>query len=102
MQNHPIIVGSIFYVRWGYEQTNINFYQVINLIGTSTLELQELAQNETFNKSSLTGTTLPLLNQFLGASFRKRVNADGFIKISEYDRYARIWDEEPLYFSTYA
>ena len=46
MIKHPLQIGSILYTSWGYEQTNIDFYQVIELIGTSTVVLREIAQEK--------------------------------------------------------
>lgn len=39
-----IAVGDIFYGSWGYEQTNVDFYQVVERKGRETFVLQELRQ----------------------------------------------------------
>ncbi|STO91553.1 hypothetical protein [Fluoribacter dumoffii] len=44
MIKHPLQINSILYSSWGYDQTNINFYQVIELVGNATVVLRELAQ----------------------------------------------------------
>lgn len=33
---HNLNVGDILYTSWGYEQTNIDFYEVVELVGKST------------------------------------------------------------------
>lgn len=35
-------VGDIFYTSWGYEQTNVDFYQVIELRGRHTAIISEI------------------------------------------------------------
>lgn len=35
-------VGDLFYTSWGYEQTNVNFFQVIELVGTSSVRVREV------------------------------------------------------------
>ncbi|HOI84021.1 MAG TPA: hypothetical protein PKW30_06900, partial [Campylobacterales bacterium] len=40
-----IKVGSVFCHSWGYEQTNINFYQVVAIKGKSTLIIREIAKH---------------------------------------------------------
>lgn len=36
-------VGDIFYSSWGYEQTNVNFYEVVALKGKKTAVIREIA-----------------------------------------------------------
>lgn len=38
---HNVQVGDIFYTSWGYDQTNIDFYQVISVKG-QTAEIREI------------------------------------------------------------
>ncbi len=35
-------VGDLFYTSWGYEQTNVNFFQVIGLCGTQSVRVREV------------------------------------------------------------
>ncbi|WP_407226574.1 hypothetical protein [Enterobacter roggenkampii] len=37
-----ISVNDVFYSCWGYEQTNINFYQVVQVRGKQTVLLREI------------------------------------------------------------
>lgn len=39
---HGIKVGDLFYTSWGYEQTNVNFFQVIALCGTQSVRVREV------------------------------------------------------------
>src|SRR5688572_9027989 len=43
---HTITVGEILYSSWGYEQTNVEFYEVI-AITEKTVTFREIAQNRT-------------------------------------------------------
>lgn len=42
-KDHDIKVGDIFYTMWGYDQTNIDFYEVVAVRG-SRIDLKELHQ----------------------------------------------------------
>ena len=42
-KDHDIKVGDIYYTSWGYDQTNIDFYKVVNVRG-SRIDLKELTQ----------------------------------------------------------
>lgn len=100
MLNQSFQIGSILYTACGYEQTDVNFYQVIGLVGTATLELMELHQEEIESKPySYCGYTTPIVNNFKGSSFKVRIKKSGHIKI---DGYARPWPGTPIYFSSYA
>ena len=39
---YGVKVGDIFYSSWGYEQTNVNFFQVVALCGTSSVRVREV------------------------------------------------------------
>ena len=39
---YGVKVGDIFYASWGYEQTNVNFFQVIALAGESSVRVREV------------------------------------------------------------
>lgn len=35
-------VGDIFYASWGYDQTNVDFFQVIKLVGKTSVRVREV------------------------------------------------------------
>lgn len=39
---HGVKVGDLFYTSWGYEQTNVNFFQVIGLCGAQSVRVREV------------------------------------------------------------
>lgn len=41
-RNHNVKVGDIFYTSWGYEQTNVDFFQIIELRGASSAIVREV------------------------------------------------------------
>lgn len=36
-------VGDLFYASWGYEQTNVDFFQVVELVGESSVRVREVS-----------------------------------------------------------
>lgn len=56
-------VGDILYSSWGWEQTNIDFYQVVGLRGKHTLILRELAA-ASGEDSHMTGLKRPRRDVF--------------------------------------
>lgn len=39
---HGVHVGDLFYTSWGYEQTNVTFWQVVQLKGKATAVVREI------------------------------------------------------------
>lgn len=37
-----VVVGDIFSASWGYEQTNVDFFQVVALVGTSSVRVRQV------------------------------------------------------------
>jgi len=63
MEN-PYKVGDIFYDSWGYEQTNIDFYQVVEVTPKS-IKLREIAGDLFETNRGDSGRTKPLADQFV-------------------------------------
>lgn len=99
---HTLKVGDILNSSWGYEQTNVTFYQVTR-VTKSSVELGTLRSVETSDGPlSMTGSKLPLPNEFAhGNRFLKRVSPQGQVKMASYE-FASKWDGKPQRFSSYA
>ena len=41
-RNHNVRVGDVFYTSWGYEQTNVGFFQIIELRGASSALVRQV------------------------------------------------------------
>ena len=41
--NHTLTVGAILYASWGYDQTNIDFYQVVEVVGKKSVKLRGIS-----------------------------------------------------------
>ena len=83
---------------WGWEQTNIDFYQVIAIRG-SAVDLRQLDQRTT-EDGYMCGTTVPLPDVFKGKTHTHRLSKN-YIRIDSY-RTAWKWDGQPLRCSWYA
>ena len=77
-------VGDILYSSWGWEQTNIDFYQVIAIRG-SAVDLRQLDQRTT-EDGYMCGTTVPLPDVFKGKAHTHRQQG---CKSSSYKIYAQ-------------
>lgn len=87
-QQTALAVGDILVASWGYEQTNVDYYQVTRLVGRYFVEIRELCQlsEET---TRLQGDCVPLKDKFKGEPKVKRVNETGSVKVESWGVYAR-------------
>ena len=97
-------VGDILECSWGYDQTNIDFYQVSALVGKSSVKLQRMACTSPGEDGFMTAVKTP--TKPMGDPFTKRESqipdtGRPYIKISSY-AYAFPWDGKPSRYSWYA
>lgn len=71
-KNGTVSVGDIFVSAWGYEQTNIDFYQVISVHGTTTVVVRKI-HNKSQPIDSMSAYASPSLNDFCGEPLKRRV-----------------------------
>lgn len=82
-QARNLVVGDILYSTWGYEQTNVDYYQVTALVGKSSVEVREIGQLREASGHD-TGYSVPVPDQFIGEPIIKRVTRGDVIKMASY------------------
>lgn len=97
-QDHGLEVGHVLVSSWGYDQTNVDFYQVTALVGRTMVEVRKVASVET-TPGDMTGKVIPAIGEFSGKPSRHRADRNG-ITIDGYRR-ARVWEGRPMYVSSY-
>jgi len=91
-----IRVGDVVYTRWGYDQTNIDYYQVVDKTGKITYALQRVGSlivDDAEESNSSYNKVIPDLTNKQGGAFKKRLGKYGF-KIYSF-AYASLWDGNP-------
>ena len=88
---HDVKIGDVFRCSWGYDQTNIDFYQVTQVKG-AFIHVRPIAQmsEETM---SMQGECVPMINEFIGDEMRKKVsmwNDDASIRINSFSNAYRM------------
>lgn len=107
-QPHTLKIDDILATSWGYDQTNVDFFKVVKLVGKSSVELVRIGWKEALNSPNasldMQGTKLPLPDIVQTKPCRFRVDmgsGDPSIKIG-HSQYARPWNGKPMFYSTYA
>ena len=100
-------IGDMFYVSWGYEQTNVNYFQVIDLKGAHTIVVRELKTRRMDVLDTMTGYSRPIRDSFREKktyTLRTRIwNNELYIKAPEDCGSLRPWkDGEIGYYTSYA
>lgn len=98
-QPHTLKVGDVLNTRWGYEQTNVEFYQVVAVSGVM-VTLRQIAATKT-DAGFMSGTKVPHPDNFIGEPIRRRANARNSVKIDGVCG-ASPWDGKPQHVSWYA
>lgn len=108
-QPHAVEIGTVFAASWGYEQTNVDFYEVVQLVGKNTVVIRKVAQ-ETREDGVMQGQTVPHPGCYTSEPMRKRVAVMGQAATDSKYRHAITvdsvrtafeWDGRPMRTSWY-
>ena len=92
-------VGDILVSSWGYDQTNVDFYEITEARG-KTVWLRRIAA-DSVDKGNMSGTVTPRPGDFLPrAEVLRRLAQPGHVRVDR-DRHAHRWEGRPEYFSSY-
>lgn len=73
---HALKVGDVLESSWGYDQTNIDYYQVTKLVGTQSVEIRQI-RKQSAEDGFMTGKCVPAVGHFIGETTRRRVSDYG-------------------------
>ena len=86
-EGHTLQVGDILSSSWGYEQTNVDFYEVV-AVSKCMVTLHELAQVST-ETDWARGRCIPQSGKYKGEPFRRKADKHG-VMIESYE-FASKW-----------
>lgn len=106
---HTLQVGDVLYTSWGYDQTNIDYYQVTKLVGSKMVEVCEIASQSVDGAHYMTGESVPNVGKFVGKPMRCRVGEGNCAKVDGHHaspvRFSLVGGVKiytPKYWSAYA
>lgn len=82
-------VGDILRSSWGYDQTNIDYYEVTRLIGKNRVEIREIAQDSKEDQGWLRGSCVPVPGRYIGEPMVK-VARNGSVRIASYASASKV------------
>lgn len=102
---HSLEKGLILYTSWGYDQTNTEFFEIVDVPSKNFVTLQEIAAPLTNGEEGfMSGNRMPDPETKIGAPFRRKVNMSGGSPSISIDscRNAWVWDGKSKRVSWYA
>jgi hypothetical protein len=94
---HGLEPGTMLYNSWGYDQTQIDFYQVVKIVGKQ-LEIRPV-EKKTVREEKTAIYVVPVPNKFTGSPSRKTPQSGGssgaYVRMNH--GYAYVWDGKPKY-----
>lgn len=93
-------VGQYMVASWGYDQTNVDFYRIEKLVGSTMVELIKVGAISTGESGNMSGKVIPNDQPLKGAEPIRVVVKGGSAKVN--GNYASVWDGTPRYVSWYA
>jgi hypothetical protein len=85
-------VGDILYSSWGYDQTNIDFYQVVE-VGDKTVKIRKV-QQKVVSEGRGSESVVASPDHFVGPAMVKRVSQGDCVRIESYASACK-WDGHP-------
>jgi hypothetical protein len=87
MANHGVIAGDVFRCSWGYDQTNIDYYEVISVTGKTATICRIGCMSE--DTGWLQGESVPQLGAFIGKPYKKliqkrSVDSEAYLTMNSY------------------
>ena len=105
---HDFKVGDVLRSSWGYDQTNIDWYEVTEVNGAHIIIREIAAMSE--ENGWMTGKCAPVPGDYIGEPMQRRPTSDGVIGKYDHTRAYRVAPEtvgglkvyEPARWSSYA
>ncbi len=93
---HSLVVGDILSASWGYDQTNVDFYEVVDVPGPKSVVLRQIAQAAATSDDRNGDKVMPEKGNFVGGPLLKRVNEHGYVRVTDCS-IASKWSGQPMY-----
>lgn len=87
-----LALGDVLRCSWGYDQTNIEYFQVVELVGLRKVKIQAIAC-ESVETEFMQGKSVPAVGQFIGEPMLKVVSDSGSVRIYS---FASAYKLEPV------
>jgi hypothetical protein len=81
-KGHGLQVGDVLRSSWGYDQTNIDYYEVTKLVGVRMVEVRKIAAMKEYS-GDMSGVCVPQPGRFIGEAMRRFVDEYGNVNVMQ-------------------
>ena len=102
---HGLAVGEIVYSSWGYEQTNVDFYQVVRVPSALSAVVRKVAKNTIESTGGMSGKVIARPGEFVADALETLHRAAGLHYLNGGKNVRGIlykWDGTPRSVTCYA
>lgn len=105
-ETHTLTVGAVLVSSWGWEQTNVDFFEVVRVVSPKTVRLRQIAANLNEDDTpggAMAGYKMPVPGTFLADEPEIELRARGsrVHGIRRGGHTASLWDGKPQRCSWY-
>lgn len=79
-----LAVGDVLMASWGYDQTNIDYYEVVELKGKRGVIIREIGTEDNYNNRTMTGRSTPKKGDYQSEPMLKKVDQYGNVKVRSF------------------
>jgi hypothetical protein len=95
-------VGTVLRSMWGYDQTNVDYYQVVEVSPSrKTVKIRPIAARSVDGEHYMTGSCWPLADHFTGPAKVHRVSQGDCVRLTSYSS-ASPWEPKADHWTAYA
>jgi hypothetical protein len=98
---HTLNTGDILYGTWGYDQTNVEYFQVVSVISDKTVEVRAIGHTVK-ETGFMSGDTMPIKDKFTSPVMRCRATGKRIASGKGRNCGAGFWDGKPIGATWYA
>jgi hypothetical protein len=98
----PITKGDYLVSTWGYDQTNVDFFYVVKIVGSFVYIVP--ASQQVVELGDMQGKVIPKEAKLTATPIRRKIKkytGGEYVRIDSIS-YAKKWDGKPVYYSSYA
>ena len=88
---HTLNVGDILYSSWGYDQTNVDFYEVVQVIGKAVAIRQ--IEKRVVSGNEYSEYVAPMPRKYIGPALKK-IPRNNSVRLNSFSS-AWLWDGKP-------
>ncbi len=102
--SHTLVLGDVLCGSWGWEQTNVEFFEVVAVKSGKTVVIRPVGKTKDYDDNGMTGRAVPKKGEFVGEASTVRVSVGNRIRASVGFLFVGVgpWNGEPVVFTEYA